>query len=339
VPDARPSARDARRQTPEGYLVGHRFSRMSGRTVRGFATIFGMKARTVKAPLLSAGEFLVAALSAALALAGAASLRARQVSAASLGSLDVTVKVAPSEGNAEPARGLTLYLLRRSFEEIRKEADADEPKLDKNAFIEKQDFSPELKAWMKKHQVVDFNTPEFAKAVAADDIINIKELSDAFSSRTNGDMSVELPNAKYQKVDKQKHPDKYKQLMDEYRNQLKQVIEQHPEVISDLHTQLENSNINPGAGWDKLKMEREARVRRRGLQLAEGDYLAGQSITDLNGKCEFASVPPGSYWVSSLEIEASAGDTRVRWDFPVRVAAGQAAAVQLTSLNGITPTQ
>lgn len=288
---------------------------------------------------ITVGELLVALLSATLALVGGASLRARQVSAASLGSLDVTVRVAPSSGNAEPARGLTLYLLRKSFDDIRKEADSTEPALDKNAFIAKQDLTAECKDWMRKHQIVDFSSKEFAKALTLDDMLAVKEFSDAFTTRTDGDISLNMPTAKYLKVDQKKNPDKYKQLHDQYFTQLKAVIAQHPDLFEDLHTYMEQANINPGATWHRMELDRDTRVRRRALELAGNEYLAGQTVTDLDGRCNFASVAPGSYWVSSLEIQAAAGDTRVRWDFPVRVAAGQAASVQLTALNGIAPTQ
>ena len=50
-------------------------------------------------------------------------------------------------------RGFPFYLLNKSFVDIRKEAMAAYPKPDMDAFIDKQDFSPELKAWMKKNQL------------------------------------------------------------------------------------------------------------------------------------------------------------------------------------------
>lgn len=299
-----------------------------------------MKPRTnPKRPLMTPGELLAAALSATLALVGGASLRARQVSAASLGSLDVTVRIAPSAGNAEPARGLPLSLLRKSFEDIRKEADSTEPALDKDAFIEKQDLTPDCKAWMRKHQIVDFSSKEFPRTLTVEDILDIKEFADAFSLRTKSDLTLNMPSAKYLKVDQKKNPEKYQQLLDQYHAGLKTMLAAHPDVLDDMHTELELVNINPGAAWHKLELDRDMRVHRRTLELAGNEYLVAQSTTDLEGRCSFANVAPGNYWVSSLEIQAASGDTRVRWDFPVRLAPGQSASVQLNSLNGIAPTQ
>jgi hypothetical protein len=44
-------------------------------------------------------------------------------------------------------------------------------------------------------------------------------------------------------------------------------------------------------------------------------------------------LPPGSYWVSSLNLDADAGDTRVRWDVPVAIQPGQTTRVELNNLN------
>ena len=63
------------------------------------------------------------------------------------------------------------------------------------------------------------------------------------------------------------------------------------------------------------------------------------ATTDLDGRCTFGTVPAGDFWVSSLEMEAIAGDAHVRWDVPVRIPAGQNATVQLSSINGIVPGQ
>ncbi len=88
-----------------------------------------------------------AAVISIFALSLASTLAAQQQ-----GSLNASVRVTATAGEPEPARGITLYLLRKSFEDIRKEADAAEPALDMNAFIDKLEVSPALKVWMRKHQ-------------------------------------------------------------------------------------------------------------------------------------------------------------------------------------------
>jgi hypothetical protein len=41
----------------------------------------------------------------------------------------------------------------------------------------------------------------------------------------------------------------------------------------------------------------------------------------------------GQYWISSLGLTAAAGDTRLQWDVPVKIEAGQAIRIELTNLN------
>jgi hypothetical protein len=50
-------------------------------------------------------------------------------------------------------RGITFYLLRKSFDDIGKEAAVTYPLVAMDAFIDKLDVSKELKAWMKKNQL------------------------------------------------------------------------------------------------------------------------------------------------------------------------------------------
>ena len=45
------------------------------------------------------------------------------------------------------------------------------------------------------------------------------------------------------------------------------------------------------------------------------------------------SLAPGDYWISSLNLDANAGDMRVHWDVPVKIEAGRAARVELSNLN------
>jgi hypothetical protein len=257
------------------------------------------------------------------------------VSGQQTGSVEFALRVTPTSGQAEPVRGMTIFLLRKSFAEIRKETEAAEPAPDMNAFIDKLEVSPELRAWMKKHQRVELSGPEFPKQLTPDDVLNIPEFSKAFSDRNSGDRTIRLPDAKYLKTDPKKYPDKYALELKEYHDELRHFIETHPETLESLDIALDEVKLNPGPRWQHLQMERTARVHRRTMELAGTVYLAATTDTDLDGHGRFAGVGPGEYWLSTLETEAISGDAHVRWDFPVNVSAGKTAAVQLSNLNGV----
>jgi hypothetical protein len=60
------------------------------------------------------------------------------------GSVEFAAGAAPTGGVEEPVRGFPFFLLSKSFEEINKEADADVPKPDMDAFIDKLEVSNDL---------------------------------------------------------------------------------------------------------------------------------------------------------------------------------------------------
>ncbi len=68
------------------------------------------------------------------------------------GSIEFVARATPSGGLEEPVRGFPFFLLSRSFEEIEKDADAESPKPDLNAFIAKPDMSSLAK--LREHGVV-----------------------------------------------------------------------------------------------------------------------------------------------------------------------------------------
>ncbi|HVH69696.1 MAG TPA: hypothetical protein VNB49_01115, partial [Candidatus Dormibacteraeota bacterium] len=61
--------------------------------------------------------------------------------------------------------------------------------------------------------------------------------------------------------------------------------------------------------------------------------LAAKADTDLEGHALLSGLPPGDYWISTLNLEASAGDMRVHWDVPVKIVTGQTTRVELSNLN------
>jgi hypothetical protein len=83
-----------------------------------------------------------------------------------------------------------------------------------------------------------------------------------------------------------------------------------------------------------LQAERKKRILRLAPELAQTKYLATQVDTDLDGHGG-ASLPVGNYWVSTLNLDAGAGDARLRWDVPVAIQNGRSTRLELTNLNAI----
>jgi uncharacterized surface anchored protein len=77
--------------------------------------------------------------------------------------------------------------------------------------------------------------------------------------------------------------------------------------------------------------------RRRVQQMAPAEaqtkYLAAKMDTDLDGHAAISGLAPGNYWLSTLALSAAAGDARLRWDVPLKIAAGQTLRIELTNLN------
>jgi hypothetical protein len=248
------------------------------------------------------------------------------------GAIDFVARVEPTGGHPEPARAVTFFLLSKSFKDIQAEADAAEPAPNLNDFIAKQDGSPELLAWMKKHQIADLSGNDFVKALTPVDILAVPEFKDAYFSRNKSDPSIVLPQPKVKESEKKKNPEKYKEGMDAYYEELKRFIAANPDTLTNMYLSLEK--INPGPQWKKLFNERAARTHRRAMELAQLKYLVIQTDTDMNGRGQMNGLAPGEYWLTTLDTEAMAGDARVRWDLPVQVGAGRT-SIELSNLNGI----
>ena len=270
------------------------------------------------------------ALVAALLLLAAPPLAAQQA-----GSIEFVAQVAPTAGRAEPVRQLTFYLLRKSLADIQKEVEQAEPKAGLDHFIEGLEVSKELKAWMKKKRRVDLVGRDFLRQLKTDDLLDVPEFYDAYLKRNVGDVSAGFPAPKYRESDRKQNPQKYERLRQEYREVLRKFIENNPQAVEGMDVYLED--INPGQRWAQHESEQRQRAHRRALYLAQTRYLAAKTETDLEGRGGFVGVPPGEYWLGTLDTEAVGGDVRLRWDAPVTVRAGQATRLELSNLNAVEP--
>ena len=266
---------------------------------------------------------------ASLTVATAASPRP----AAQSGSIEFVIQVTPTGGVQEPVRGFPVFLLSRSYEDIKNEADSAFPEQSLNDFIASLDVSQELKDWMKKNQWISFSGQDFIKKLTPDDVMNVPEFYKAYLARNQGDQATGFPVPKYKDSEKQKDPDKYAKDEQRYKDEIRKYIEQIPETINGIDLNLQD--IDPNRKWHDVEAKRAPAVQRRIQYLAQGKYLVARTETNLQGQGFFPSVPAGTYFLSTLNVPATVGDARPTWDVPLTVRPGEVAYSVLSNVDAV----
>lgn len=247
------------------------------------------------------------------------------------GSLEFTAHITPTAARPEPVRQFTFYILTQSYSDIVKEAEQKDPAPARDAFIDGLNFSPELRAWLKSHDTLDLSSPDIDTLLAPDDIIKVPEFLRAYQRANTGSVTMGMPKPKYTDDMRTQHPEKYEKLKQDYLTALTKFVRTHPESVSGIDLELDE--VSPQRKWNALQNERRKRVQRAAPDLAQLKFLAAKVDTDLDGHAFVSGLPPGDYWISTLNLDADAGDMRVHWDVPVRIEAGQTTRAELSNLN------
>lgn len=247
------------------------------------------------------------------------------------GTLDLTARVTPTAAKPEPVRDFTFYVLTKSYDDIVKEIDERDGPPAREKFIEDLKISPELRAWLHKHDVIDLTLPGVDKLFTPDDVLHVPEFLLAYQRSNSGGVTNGIPTPKYKEADKTENPARYEKQHQEYLSSLKKFITARPETMAGM--ELELDGVNPARKWAELQNTHRRRVQQMAPAEAQTKYLAAKADTDLAGHASIGGLTPGSYWISTLALTASAGDARLRWDVPVKIAAGQTLRIELTNLN------
>jgi hypothetical protein len=125
----------------------------------------------------------------------------------------------------------------------------------------------------------------------------------------------------------------YEKLRQDYMISMKKFMDAHPGTISGM--ELELGAVNPKLAWDRLQYDHKNRVAQLSPDIAQTKYLVGRADTDLDGRALIVGLAPGSYWISSLGMDAASGDRHLRWDVPTSIQASQTTRVNLTNFNAI----
>ncbi|MGA3176272.1 MAG: hypothetical protein ABSE19_02880 [Candidatus Acidiferrum sp.] len=251
----------------------------------------------------------------------------------STGTLDVTVHITPTGARPEPVRQFTLYFLTKSYADIIKEVEGQDVLPTREEFIDNLKCTPQLKKWLKAHDVMDLTMPDFDKLVTPIEIMEVPEFLAAYQRSNSGGVTSGLPIPKYREADREGNPEKYEKQRQEYVKALKKFVETHPATVTGM--ELELAGVNPKYQWDKLHGDHKKKIAQLAPDTAQTKYLAAKADTDMDGRVTVSGLAPGTYWVSSLSMDAASGDRRLNWDVAAKVQAGQTTRVDLTNVNGI----
>jgi hypothetical protein len=247
------------------------------------------------------------------------------------GAVDIAARITPTGARPEPVRQFVFYILTRSYAEIIKEVEGQDALPTREQFIDNQTCSPELKTWLKAHQVIDLTSPDLDKVLTTDDIMKVPEFLAAYQRSNAGGVTSGLPKPKYRESDKESNPAKYQKEKEDFLAATRKFIETHPSTVQGM--ELELTGVNPKLAWDGLHADHNRRAAQLAPDTAQVKYLAGKTETDLDGRALITGLPAGNYWVSSLGMDAASGDRRLFWDVPITVRPGQTTHLELSNLN------
>ncbi len=145
-------------------------------------------------------------------------------------------------------------------------------------------------------------------------------------------MTTGLPVPKFREADKEANPEKFEKLKQEYLTNMRKFIQSHPSTITGM--ELELGAVSPKGAWDKVQVDHQRRVAQLAPDTAQSKYLTAKADTDLDGRATLRGIAPGTYWVSSLGMDAASGDRHIHWDVPATIQAGQTTRLALSNLNG-----
>src|SRR6202140_264262 len=249
----------------------------------------------------------------------------------SAGTLDITARITPTAARPEPVRQFMFYILTKSYADIAKEVEGGDVLPPRDEFIEGLKVSKELKTWLKAHETLDLTIPDLDKMLTPDDILHTPEFLAAYQQANSGGVTSGMPKPKFKDADKTDHPEKYEKDKQAYYTALKKFIQANPSTVSGV--ELELDAVNPQKKWALITSNQKRRVQKLAPEIAQTKYLAAKVETDLEGHAFIRELAPGNYWISSLNLDANAGDARVRWDVPITIQAGQSLRIELTNLN------
>jgi hypothetical protein len=264
-------------------------------------------------------------------LAGLACFAPAAAAQDSTSTLELTARLTPTAARPEPVRQFTFYILTKSYVDITKEVEAVDALPPRDQFIDGLTVSKQLKVWLKAHEILDLTKPDLDTLLTPDDIMDVPEFLLAYQHTNSGGVTHGIPEPKYKESDKTLHPEKYEKEKQSYLDALKKFIIANRMTISGV--ELEMEAINPQRKWALLESNRKNRVQRMAPEAAQVKYLVTKVDTDLEGHAVIRGIAPGNYWISSLNLDANAGDARARWDVPVTIQPGQNIHIELTNLN------
>src|SRR5438445_2893089 len=219
------------------------------------------------------------------------------------GSLELAARISPTAARPEPVRQFTFYVLTKSYAEIVKEVEAENEIPSREKFIDDLKVSPELREWLKAHDIFDLTMPGLDRLVTPDDIIHVPEFLLAYQRSNSGGVTSGIPKPKYADADKTAHPDRYNKQLQDYYLALKKFIQNNPSTVSGI--ELELTGVNPQDKWSKIQAEHRRRVVRLAPEFAQTKYLVGKAETDLDGHAAVSGLAPGEYWLSTLNLDAN----------------------------------